>query len=100
MLSARILSLLSRDPTAPDYAGGTIRTRLDDALNFLNYTVPGFIDLIRDKFVLDFGCGWGWQAIAMARGGGEIGRRNRYSRPQRSAKQSRRTEMLRQGTVR
>jgi len=69
MLSARILSSFSRKPDAPDYAGGTINTELATALDFLTFTVPGFLDLIKDKTVLDFGCGWGWQALAMAQKG-------------------------------
>jgi ubiquinone/menaquinone biosynthesis C-methylase UbiE len=69
MLSATILSSFSRKPHAPDYAGGTINTELATALDFLTFTVPGFLEIIKDKKVLDFGCGWGWQAVSMAQRG-------------------------------
>lgn len=65
-LGARILSSFSRKPNEPDYSGGTTDTQFITALDFLAFTVPGFTERIRDKYVLDFGCGWGWQAIAMA----------------------------------
>ncbi len=74
MLGVRILLPLSRDPAAPDFPGGTERTTGEDAaLSFVLKTVPGFIELIQGKTVLDFGCGLGWQAVAMAkRGAGRV----------------------------
>jgi SAM-dependent methyltransferase len=66
MLASRILFSLSREPQAPDYAGGTINTNFDNALQFLCRTVPAFLELIKGMEVLDYGCGWGWQALAMA----------------------------------
>lgn len=68
-LGERILLSLSRKPGTPDYPGGTLKANLDNALEFLLKTVPGFLEMIRDKAVLDFGCGWGWQAVAMAKHG-------------------------------
>src|SRR5438552_3446710 len=68
-ISERILLGLSRRPGTRDYPGGTEKTHLDNALEFLCKTVPGFLDLFQNKTVLDFGCGYGWQAIAMAKRG-------------------------------
>ena len=66
-LDERILTALSRAPGAPDYPGGTLRTNIDNSLDFIIKTVPGFPELIDGKEVLDFGCGWGIQAAALAR---------------------------------
>ena len=63
----RILTAFSRDPAAPDYPGGTSRTTLDNSLDFIIKTIPGFLGLIADKEVLDFGCGYGIQAAALAK---------------------------------
>src|ERR1022692_1538589 len=46
-LGERILLSLSRDPSAPDYSGGTIKTTVDNSLDFLSLTVPEF----RSRFV-------------------------------------------------
>lgn len=62
-----ILTALSRDPSEPDYAGGTVMATIDNALEFMEKTVPGFRDMTRGKSVLDFGCGFGLQAAALAR---------------------------------
>jgi 2-polyprenyl-3-methyl-5-hydroxy-6-metoxy-1,4-benzoquinol methylase len=71
-LSEKILMRLCHDPKASDYRGGTVTTRLDTALDFLKKTVPNFREYLRGK-VLDFGCGWGNQAVAMAiAGAGEV----------------------------
>jgi 2-polyprenyl-3-methyl-5-hydroxy-6-metoxy-1,4-benzoquinol methylase len=67
-LGERILMALCRDPEAADYPGGTLKRNVDDALEFLEKTVPDFRSLIAGK-VLDFGCGWGHQAVAMAKTG-------------------------------
>lgn len=67
--SARLLLALSRSPDAADYAGGTVRNVGDHALDFILKTVPNFTEMIRDKRVLDYGCGHGDQAIAMKRAG-------------------------------
>ena len=62
-----ILRTLSRDPEAGDFAGGTATTTIDTALAFMQKTVPEFLDMVADKKVLDFGCGFGLQAAALAR---------------------------------
>jgi 2-polyprenyl-3-methyl-5-hydroxy-6-metoxy-1,4-benzoquinol methylase len=68
-LGERILLVLSRDPGTPEHVAGTLRTNLDNALDFLKYTVPDFEVRIAGKTVLDFGCGHGWQSLEMARAG-------------------------------
>ncbi len=62
-LGERILLSLCRDPKSSDYPGGTVKTSVDNALDFLSKTVPGFLDLIQGKRVLDFGSGWGYQSL-------------------------------------
>lgn len=62
----RILRAFSRDPAAPDYAGGTVKTNLANSLEFMCKLVPQFPSIIKGKRVLDHGCGWGWQALAVA----------------------------------
>ena len=68
-LGERILLSLSRDPSALDYSGGTIKTTVDNSLDFLSLTVPEFRSRFVGKKVLDFGCGWGNQAVTMAKNG-------------------------------
>ena len=69
MLGTRLLLRLSRKPGTSDYVGGTLRTNLGNALAFLIKTVPNFRQLIANRIVLDYGCGLGWQALAMAKEG-------------------------------
>ena len=66
-LGLKILTALSRDVSEPDHPAGTARTTIDNCLDFIIKTVPNFQDLIRGKDVLDFGCGYGIQAAALAR---------------------------------
>jgi SAM-dependent methyltransferase len=63
--SERLLLKLSRDPAMPDHRAGTLKTDLSNALSFLGKMVPAFPSLVEDRRVLDFGCGWGWQSVAM-----------------------------------
>lgn len=65
----RLLLALSRAPGSPDYPATTSGYTLENALHFARKTIPRFDELIRDKFILDYGCGHGWQAIAMLRAG-------------------------------
>jgi SAM-dependent methyltransferase len=65
----RILVSFCREPSAPDYAGGTVKATVDNSLDFLSRTVPDFHSRFVGKKVLDFGCGWGNQAVAMAKNG-------------------------------
>lgn len=68
-IGERILLYFSRKPGTRDYPGGTEKTNLQNALEFLCKTVPGFMDQFQDKTVLDFGCGYGWQTLAMVQRG-------------------------------
>jgi 2-polyprenyl-3-methyl-5-hydroxy-6-metoxy-1,4-benzoquinol methylase len=68
-LQEQVLRRLSRAPDAPEYPGGTARTNIDNALEFIEKTVPDFRQRIAGKDVLDFGCGLGHQTVAMARAG-------------------------------
>ena len=64
-LGEQILLALSRKPGTPDYSGRTNRYTLSNALDFARQTIPDFLELIRGKTILDYGCGPGWQAVAM-----------------------------------
>lgn len=68
-LAERLLLALSRDPTSIDYSGATEQYTLANALNFAQSRVPDFLNMIRGRRVLDYGCGPGWQAVAMAKAG-------------------------------
>ena len=65
-IGERILLSLSRKPGSPEYAGATLGYTVENALDFPKKTIPGLLDQIRNKVVLDYGCGPGYQAVAMA----------------------------------
>ena len=64
-LGESLLLALSRAPGTGDYATTTSEYSLQNALNFPRKTVPNFDQQIQGKHVLDYGCGPGWQAVAM-----------------------------------
>lgn len=68
-LSARILRRLSRRPDADDYAGGSQIHLGERALDFIVQTIPGFMEMIQGRTVLDYGCGFGHQVLAMKAAG-------------------------------
>jgi len=68
-ISERILLALSRKPGSAEYGGGTAHYTVENALDFPKKTIPSILDEIRNKVVLDYGCGPGYQAVAMAREG-------------------------------
>jgi SAM-dependent methyltransferase len=68
-LGERTLLLFSRRPGSSDYPTTTASYTLDNALRFARKTIPHFDRLIEDKLVLDYGCGHGWQAVAMQKAG-------------------------------
>jgi SAM-dependent methyltransferase len=74
-IGERLLLRFCRPVNAPDYEGGTARVEADPscALDFVERTVPGFANLVAGKTVCDYGCGYGYQALAMAtRGAAEV----------------------------
>jgi len=68
-LSERILLWLSRKPGSSDYAGATLNYTVDNALSFPIKTIPDLLEHVKDKTVLDYGCGPGFQAVALVRCG-------------------------------
>lgn len=68
-LSERLLLLLSRKPGAKDYAAGHDHWTVDNALDGLCVSFPDFMNMIRGKEILDYGCGEGYQSVAMAKNG-------------------------------
>jgi SAM-dependent methyltransferase len=68
-LAERLLLALSRDPRAPDHKPDSSTWTPENALDHLSRLVPGFLSLIAGRSVLDFGCGQGYQAVAMAQRG-------------------------------
>jgi SAM-dependent methyltransferase len=65
-LGDRFLNLIAVD-TNGLVAGATARYTLDNCLDFVQKTIHNFRGRISGRRVLDFGCGHGWQSIAMAR---------------------------------
>ena len=68
-LGERILLGLSRKPGSPEYAGATLNYTVSNSLDFPRKTIPRFLDQIQDKLILDYGCGPGYQAVAMGQRG-------------------------------
>lgn len=72
-LAERVLARLSKDPAdvpaTSHYAAPTTQWNLDTALSELRAAFPRFNEIIRGRRVLDYGCGDGFQSVAMARGG-------------------------------
>src|SRR6185295_17363584 len=63
-LEERILLYFARSPGEPEI-GATAHYSLDNCLSFPLKTVSDLVDRIRGRRVLDFGCGLGWQAVAI-----------------------------------
>lgn len=64
-----ILGALSRETGAGDYTEARQAWTLENALTRLRWAFPDFDERIRGRSVLDFGCGQGWQSLAMAQAG-------------------------------
>jgi SAM-dependent methyltransferase len=68
-LFQKILILLSKDPLTlvedNEIPSGSVETDL----SLLNRSYPNFIENISGKTILDFGCGFGYQSIALAKAG-------------------------------
>jgi SAM-dependent methyltransferase len=67
--SERLLLLLSRKPESTDHAAGHDHWTVDNALEKLCASFAGFTGLIGGKDILDYGCGEGFQSVAMAKCG-------------------------------
>ena len=71
-LEQRILFAFARCQSEPE-VGATANYTLDNCLDFPLKTVPNLVERVRGKRVLDFGCGRGWQAVALKQlGAGEV----------------------------
>jgi SAM-dependent methyltransferase len=68
-LSEKLLLLLSRKPGTSDYAAGHDHWTVENALEKLCVSFPEFMEMIRGKDILDYGCGEGYQSVAMAKSG-------------------------------
>jgi 2-polyprenyl-3-methyl-5-hydroxy-6-metoxy-1,4-benzoquinol methylase len=68
-IAERLLLFLSRKPNKDDYAGGTEKWHPGNALSRLCRAFPNFMNSFVGKEVLDFGCGLGYQVIALAKHG-------------------------------
>jgi SAM-dependent methyltransferase len=68
-MAERLLLLFCRKPGTKDYPTTTATYTLENALKFPRKTIPDFDGLIQGKLVLDYGCGPGWQAVAMYKRG-------------------------------
>lgn len=65
----QLLLFLSRDPADDDYEAGQEKWNLEGALSLLCRVFPDLKSSIRGKTVLDFGCGMGYQTVALAKNG-------------------------------
>lgn len=63
-LEERLLLRLARDPKESEI-GATSNYTLENCLDFARLTIDGFDELVRGRTVLDYGCGPGFQAVAM-----------------------------------
>jgi len=68
-LPERALLSICRPVNAPPLPVATTTYTPDNALDFARRMIPDFDKRIRGRRVLDFACGHGYQAIAMARAG-------------------------------
>jgi SAM-dependent methyltransferase len=68
-LGERLLLFLSRKPGTDDYETGTEKWSSDGALSILCKVFPDFMNSLVGKDILDFGCGTGYQTVALAKNG-------------------------------
>lgn len=68
-ISEKILFFLSRKLEDSDYGEDQTPPNLDDIFMNIGKLFPDLAKSIRDKRVIDFGCGEGYQALALAKNG-------------------------------
>ena len=62
----RILLTLSREPMTDDYNVEDLEQSLEDSLSLLEHEYLNFKNIINNNRILDFGCGSGFQSVALA----------------------------------
>lgn len=67
----RLLLLFCREPGTSDYPMSGVHYDQDSALRRLQEVFPHIEDMLPGKLVIDFGCGMGYQAVALARAGAD-----------------------------
>lgn len=65
-IQERILLLLSRAPESENYSSDNSEPIRDNSLSLLENEYPNYGTLVSGKRVVDFGCGMGYQSIALA----------------------------------
>lgn len=65
-LGERILLRFSRDPQSADYSDAVDTASVQTALDGLRRAFPDLNELVAGANVVDFGCGAGWQSVALA----------------------------------
>jgi 2-polyprenyl-3-methyl-5-hydroxy-6-metoxy-1,4-benzoquinol methylase len=68
-ISEKLLLLLSRKPKGDDYPQSSSNIILNNGLDLLCDAFPHILTDINDKVILDFGCGYGAQAIELVNRG-------------------------------
>jgi SAM-dependent methyltransferase len=63
-LQEKILLYFARDPNEVEI-GATVSYTVENCLDFPMKTIPDLAERVRGRKVLDFGCGFGWQAVAL-----------------------------------
>ena len=64
-LPERMLLAVSRPVEAPSLSVPTVNYSVENALDFAEKMIYRFLSRLQGKTVLDYGCGPGWQAVAM-----------------------------------
>jgi SAM-dependent methyltransferase len=64
-LPERMLLAVCRPVEAPSLSVPTVNYSVENSLDFVKKMIPRFLPRIQGKTVLDYGCGPGWQAVAM-----------------------------------
>ena len=65
-LEERLLFSMARNPNLAEI-GSTAHYNIENCLDFPRKMFPDFDLLVRGKTVLDHGCGYGWQSVALRR---------------------------------